>query len=113
MRPLSHVEKQLFRDATGRDAPYCLVQRWPWWWRDFRGIALGPLVLVKDDDPVLVCHELAHVAQFRADPFGFWLRYAAWLVWFGYGANPYEVEARRVAGAVQRVLGNALRTATK
>lgn len=107
MRSLSPAERELYREAAGREAPPCRVLRWPWWWRGFRGLALGPLILVKDEDPVLICHELAHVAQFRADPFRFWFRYAAGLLRFGYGRHPCEIEARRVEAAAQLALATA------
>lgn len=104
MRPLSHTERHLYLAVTGRHAPRCLVQRWPWWWRGFRGVALGALILVKDDDPALVCHEATHVAQFYADPLRFWFRYGIELRRIGYALNRYELEAVAVAAAVRRRL---------
>lgn len=109
MRRLSAAEKQLYAEATGHEAPGCIVQRWPWWWRDFRGVALGPLILVKDDDPALLCHEVAHVAQFLAEPFRFWFRYAAGLLRVGYRRNAYEVEARRVGEAARLALATSVK----
>jgi hypothetical protein len=105
MRPLTKEERLLYRAATGREAPWSLVQRWPWWWRDFRGFALGRFVFVKDDsDRALVCHELAHVAQFCASPARFWLRYLSALVRTGYRANPFEREARAIERRAARLL---------
>ncbi|WP_148665355.1 hypothetical protein [Sulfurifustis variabilis] len=105
VRLLSAAEKEVFREATGRDAPGCVVQRWPWWWRDFRGLALGTVILVKDDsDRALVCHEAVHVAQFLADPVRFWFRYVAELARAGYVRNRYEREAAAVEAAARDIV---------
>lgn len=98
MRYLNAYEKGLYLCATGRPAPWCLIQRWPWWYRDFRGIALGCFILVKqDNDPVLLCHEAVHVAQFYAAPLTFWFRYLLELHRVGYVDNCYECQARTTA----------------
>lgn len=105
MRRLTIDERDLYRAATGRDAPWCVLQRWPgWWYRRFRGLTLGCLILVKDDDPALVCHEAVHVAQFYAAPSTFWLRYLWELARVGYAANRYEREAFAVAAAVKNAM---------
>ena len=45
-------------------------------------------------------HELVHIKQMDRDgTFLFCLKYVFWLAKHGYEANPYEVEARRIAGA--------------
>lgn len=104
-RRLSPRERRLYRRATGRRAPPCLVQRWRWWPASFRGLALGWLVFVRDDrDAPLVCHEVEHVAQFCARPFTFWLRYLRALARVGYRDNPYERQARHVGARVAALL---------
>jgi len=105
MRRLTIDERELYRAATGRDAPWCVLQRWPgWWYRGFRGLTLGCLVLVKDDDPALVCHEAVHVAQFYRAPLTFWVRYFCQLLRVGYARNAYEREAFAVSAAVANML---------
>lgn len=60
-------------------------------------VTLGEVIVVHPDVPLsdrLLRHELAHVRQWRANPWLFPARYAwAWLR-HGYRDNPYEVEAR-------------------
>ena len=103
-RPNAH-ERRLYRAASGTDAPFCLIVRWPLWWRCFRGLALAWFVLVEDDsDPLLVCHEIVHVAQFRADPLRFWFRYFRELARVGYVNNRYERQARAVEARAYRLL---------
>jgi hypothetical protein len=60
-------------------------------------VTLGDAILVHPDarlTPGLLRHELAHVRQWRAQPFTFPLRYLLRHVRHGYQRNPYEVEAR-------------------
>ena len=84
-----------------------MVVRWPWWRRGYRGLALGRVVLVDDDgDPALVCHELAHVAQFESAPFGFWPRYLRELLHVGYRANRFEREARAIERRARAALAS-------
>jgi hypothetical protein len=45
----------------------------------------------------LVLHELVHVAQYRANPLTFPLRYLLNHLRYGYDQNPAEVEARDTA----------------
>jgi len=105
LRRATEHERLLYRAASGRDAPFCLILRWPLWWRRFRGLALGWLILVEDDsDPLLVCHEIAHVAQFRADPLRFWFRYFRELARVGYANNRYERQARAIEARAGRLL---------
>ncbi len=100
-RRLSSSERELYRAATGRPPPPCLVQRWHWWVPPFRGLALTWLILVRDDrDPALVCHEVEHVAQWCAHPLTFWLRYVRELAYVGYRDNRYEQAARQVGQRV-------------
>lgn len=109
-RPNDH-ERRLYRAASGAEAPFCLIVRWPLWWSRFRGLALGWLVLVEDDsNPVLVCHELAHVAQFTADPLRFWFRYFRELARVGYTNNRYERQARAVEARAHHVLASHIRS---
>ena len=94
LRGLNAGEKALYRRLSGGPPPRCVILRWPWWWRGFRGLALAQLILVKDDgDSELIMHELTHVTQFSAAPLRFWWRYLRALVRDGYAANPYEREA--------------------
>lgn len=105
LRRPNNYERLLYRTASGRDAPFCVIVRWPLWWRRFRGLALGWLVFVEDDtDPLLVCHEIAHVAQFKADPLRFWFRYFRELARVGYVNNRYERQARAVEARAHRLL---------
>lgn len=98
LRRLNDAERLLYRRLNGAPAPRCVILRWPWWWRGFRGLALAWLIVVDDDaDSGLVMHELIHVAQFCAAPWRFWWRYLAELWRVGYAANRYEREARAFA----------------
>jgi hypothetical protein len=72
----------------------------PWlfrlpWFRRFDGYAMWDLVLLRrplgDSSDDLVCHELCHVWQMQHRPLRMPLSY----LYRGYGANPYEAEARR------------------
>lgn len=105
MRRLNAAERALFARVSGRPAPACLILRWPWWWGDFRGLALATLIVVRDDaNSELIMHELTHVAQFRAAPWRFWWRYLAELRRVGYAANRYEQEARACAHLTRQEL---------
>lgn len=105
IRRASAKERLLYRHATGQETPPCLVIHWPLWWHRFRGVALGPLIFVEDDtDPLLVCHEIVHVAQFRADPFRFWFRYFRELNRVGYTRNRYERQAQAIENRARRAL---------
>ncbi len=60
-------------------------------------VTLGRTIVVHPDVPVtprLLKHELTHVRQWQAHPFGFPVRYVLEFVRHGYAANPFEVEAR-------------------
>jgi hypothetical protein len=60
-------------------------------------VALGRTILVRPGTPVsprLLRHELAHVRQWERWPLTFPFRYIAAHILHGYGANPYEAEAR-------------------
>lgn len=91
------------------------------WIPIFRGITLGPLIIVwKDIDEKVILHESCHVDQWRSEPISFYPKYVwhflcnmlqyrsqlsahgfkAWWM-LAYRAIPYEIEARRAAG--QRV----------
>lgn len=101
IRRLSSLERELYQTATGRRPPPCLIQRWRWWLRHFRGFALAWLILVRDDDdPAAVCHEVEHVAQWWARPVSFWPRYLYELVRVGYASSRYERAARQVGDRV-------------
>lgn len=111
LRRPTEYERSLYRSASGTAVPFCLILRWPLWWRRFRGLALGWLILVEDDtDPLLVCHEIAHVAQFRADPMRFWFRYLRELARVGYANNRYERQARAVEARAGRLLASQVRS---
>ncbi len=60
-------------------------------------VALGSTIIVHPrvalTEPLLR-HELAHVRQWRRQPFSFPWRYAWYHVCHGYRANPFEIEAR-------------------
>lgn len=105
MRCLRHEERVLYAQASGRRAPFCLVQYWPWWPRGFSGFALGPLVFVRRKaDVLLLCHELVHVQQFYSAPLSFWARYLMALWRFGYRNNPYERAACALAESAREIL---------
>src|SRR5262249_7742590 len=84
-------------------------ERIPFWWipgnRNMSGLTLGNRVYLRDEhcpiDPTnrrtieLVFHELAHVLQFRSDPFRFPFRYLVNHFRYGYLNNPAEIEARQ------------------
>lgn len=111
MRRPNDIERRLYRAASGTAAPFCLIVRWPLWWRHFRGLALAWLILVEDDtDALLVCHEVVHVAQFRADPLRFWFRYFRELARVGYANNRYERQARAVEARAHRLLISHVRS---
>jgi hypothetical protein len=83
---------------------HVLVATLPWlfrlpWFRRFDAYAAWGLVLLRSaelvNDGDLVCHELCHVWQMQHHPLKMPLSYLR----FGYGANPYELEARRAASA--------------
>src|SRR5690606_41430626 len=59
---------------------------------------LGRTIIVHPDavlTPRLLRHELMHVRQWQRDRLGFPFRYAWYHLRYGYGGNPYEIEARR------------------
>jgi hypothetical protein len=69
--------------------------------RSVAAIALWRTVFVAPGvplEPALLLHELRHVHQFQAIP-AFPLRYLWQSVRRGYGANPYEADARRYAAS--------------
>ncbi len=106
--------RRLYAAACGEPVPPALVLRWRWWWGAFRGLALGPLVLVADPrDAALVCHELCHVRQFYRQPLSFAPRYLWELYRVGYRRNRFEREAAAVAAAVRALTaaGSSPRTA--
>lgn len=48
------------------------------------------------DDEAVWIHEMEHLCQISRDgPIVFTVRYLWWLVRYGYGRNPYEIEARQ------------------
>ena len=77
-----------------------LLFRLPWF-RRFDGYAAWWTILLRErpdrshDD--LVCHELCHVWQMQHRPFAMPLSYLR----TGYGANPYEAEARSAVEATR------------
>ena len=100
MRFPTEEEKRLYLEATGREAPACLLIRFwvPGWGV---ALALGPLILhEKADRPDLIVHEMVHVQQFYDRPFTFWLRYFWYSLTEGYRENPYEIEAREAQSKV-------------
>jgi hypothetical protein len=61
-------------------------------------VTVGPVVLTTAEgrrNAELMCHEQHHVAQWRADPWRFWVRYGLETLKHGYKRNAYEVEARK------------------
>ncbi len=105
MRQLSPLEKSIYSKAAGTTVPWCVVQHWPWWYRDYRGFTLAVLILVKDEEdlPVL-CHEIHHVKQFNREFIWFWVKYLWYLFRMGYRKHPYEIEARAVEAVARRLL---------
>lgn len=60
-------------------------------------VTIGSTIIVHPRvqlSPRLLRHELAHVAQWRQQPFTFPLRYTLNHLRYGYTNNPFEVEAR-------------------
>lgn len=73
--------------------------------RSVAGITLGRTVWLAPDaglTPSLLLHEVAHVRQWRSEPFFAW-RYVWQCLRHGYHANRYEVAAR---SETARTLGN-------
>lgn len=53
-------------------------------------------------DPKVMRHELVHLAQIRRDgDVTFWTKYLWSSLRYGYRANPYEIEADRIAGTAR------------
>ena len=78
----------------------------PWlfrlpWLRRFDGYATHRVILVRTralmDDDDLVAHELCHVWQMQHRPVRM-----PWSFLHSYRSNPYELQARRAAGATGR-----------
>ncbi|MFS8638664.1 MAG: DUF4157 domain-containing protein [Gemmatimonadota bacterium] len=66
--------------------------------RPAAAVTLGRTIIVHPDavlTPRLLRHELMHVRQWQRDRLGFPFRYAWYHLRYGYGGNPYEIEARR------------------
>ena len=60
-------------------------------------VTLGDAIVVHPDVELttrLLRHELAHVRQWRAQPFTFPIRYVLEHLRHGYERNPFEIEAR-------------------
>ncbi len=105
MRRLLPRERHVYTKAAGAPPPWCVVQRWPWWYRDFSGFTFAVLIFVKDEKNLpILCHEIHHVRQFRREIFSFWIKYFWHLSRVGYRNNPYEIEARAVEYAVEKSL---------
>ena len=103
MRLPTEAEKRLYREATGREAPWCvLVRCWVPGWGI--GMSLGPLVLHETLRPEIIVHEMVHVAQFYRQPFTFWLRYLWQLFTKGYRGIDYEVEAYAVQERAKEII---------
>jgi hypothetical protein len=77
-----------------------LLFRLPWL-RRFDGYALWGTILLRRQpgagDADLVCHELCHIWQLQHHPLRMPLSYLR----HGYGANPYEQEARQAVAATR------------
>lgn len=61
------------------------------------GVTLGRVILISpriEPDARLIRHELEHVRQWEESPVAFPFRYVSAHIRHGYGANPYEAEAR-------------------
>jgi hypothetical protein len=68
-------------------------------------VTIGSTIIVHPRvqlSPRLLRHELAHVAQWRRQPFSFPLRYLLNHLRYGYTNNPFEVEARSAEHSVPR-----------
>jgi hypothetical protein len=69
-------------------------------WGNTRGFAFWPFIFVVDTaDKVLLQHEMVHIRQ-QLDGWliGFYIKYLYYQWKYGYWNNPYEVEARKIAG---------------
>lgn len=87
--------------------PHFVIAYWPWNWflrrqgfaaitMPWRSIYVLPHWL---DHRQLRRHELVHIAQMRREgTIRFCCRYLWLCVTVGYWNNPYEIEARRIAG---------------
>ncbi len=65
--------------------------------RPATAVALGRTIVVRPGvapTARLLRHELAHVRQWERHPWSFPFRYTVAHILHGYGANPYEAEAR-------------------
>jgi hypothetical protein len=73
--------------------------KWIMW--GYGGRVLYPFILFAEKNPPywLYRHEMQHVIQIWRD--GYWtfhIKYIYYLIKDGYHDNPYEVEAREIAG---------------
>jgi len=70
------------------------------WYKDFEGIAIYKLVLIKDGIPkyeraYILAHEYCHLEQAKKLGYFNWLyQYVKELIRVGYRGNKFEVEAR-------------------
>lgn len=99
----SKKTKQLFEKVTERRAPFAIVLVWKWFYGDWLGFALGPLIVTKrPGDIAHLCHELVHVEQFYNQPFTFWIKYILERKRAGYWNSRYEREAYAVQRRVNQ-----------
>ena len=65
MRFISIVNKktkQVFKEVTGREAPFAFVVYWPWFYKDWLGLTICFIIFTKKPGDVPhLCHELVHV----------------------------------------------------
>ena len=103
MRRPSFYETVMFGTATGKGCPFCFIFVTPrLFWGPWKGFTFAVFVFVKEDNPLIVIHEMVHVRQWMDGwGLGFWIKYLYYLVRYGYKKNPYEVEAYAAQNSVQ------------
>lgn len=100
-------EKNLYKRAIGRKAPWCILWEAPkLFWDRWQGITLGPLIVQRDLNRTdVVVHEMVHVSQYyRSLIIGFLVKYFYELSTKGYRNISYEVEAYEVQRKVREWL---------
>ena len=100
-------ERKLFKQATGKKAPWCILWEAPYlFWSRWQGITLGPLVILRSFKRTdTLCHEMVHVRQYyRSFIIGFVVRYLYELATKGYRNISYEIEAYKVNPIVKELM---------
>ena len=96
MRLPTFREKTLFKEFSGKKAPWCILWEAPYFfWGRWQGITLWKLIVQRDLSRTdVVLHEMVHVKQFKY--LVGYIKYFYYLAKYGYRENPMEVEAKEV-----------------